>query len=243
VIDDAPNAKITALTSKIGNYSHRTEKSVIWTYSVQCMDDIYQLLLAKVYLVQKGFNVSPKATSKKHDTLLSTSTLHPITKNITLPAPYIPKGVATSEHFYRYKQIACYVFEHYLFVEATIYATYQNIIAPSRTFSDTCDLGLAYFEYMLKIMDKEKGLKQSSKQYKMRLQGKAKTKLTEQRHKNMAKGTEVKMTARQKKIINLQKNDRYISSNGEPNITAIAKKLNVDRTTIYRDMKVIESKR
>lgn len=241
VIDDAPNAKIKDLTSKIGNYSHRTEKSVIWAYSVQCMGDIYQLLLAKVYLVQKGFSVSPNATGKKHDTLLRTSTLHPITKNITLPTPYIPKGVATSEHFYRYKQIARYVFEHYIFVEATIYATYQNIIAPSRTFSDTCDLGLAYFEYMLKVMQEQEGLKQSSKQYPMRLQGKAKTKLTEQRRKNMATGTETKITARQKKILKLKSDGKYLHPNGKPNITAMAKKLGVSTRTLHRDyMQIIK---
>jgi len=242
IVDNAPQAKISTLEAKIGNYLHKTDKSVIWVYCVKNITDIYRLLLAKVYIMQKGLSVSSGTKDVKCKRLLDTSTLLPIINNVTLPAPYIPKSTGGNENFYRYKQIACYVFEHYIFAEAVIYATFQNIINPSRPFSDTCDLGLAYFEYMLKVMQEEKGLKQSDKQYPIRLQGKAKTKLREQRIKNMKQGTEVKMTIRQKKLLTLLSDEKYLHPNGEPNMTAIAKKLGVDRATLYRDIQRVKKR-
>jgi hypothetical protein len=242
ILNNVPQAKISTLVSKIGNYSYQVDKSIIWSYRVKNINDVYRLLLAKVYLVQKGFSVSATTDGVRYRGYLHTSTLQPIIHNVTLPTPFIPKGVEKSEYFFRHRQIVCYAFEHYIFVEAVIYATYQNIINPTRPFADTCNLGLAYFEYMLKVMHEQKGLKQSSKQYPMRLQGEAKDKITKQRIKNMTKAKEVKMTARQKKLEKLLSDDKYLKPNGEPNKTAIAKKLGVDVRTLYRDLKSVAKK-
>ncbi len=243
ILNNAPQAKISTLVSKMGNYSYKTDTSVIWVYRVSSISDIYQLLLAKVYLVQKGFDVSREPAPQKHLNLLSTATLQLITKNVTLPTAYIPQQVQKSEYYYRYKQVAAYVFSHYLFVEAAIYATYQNIIAPSRSFNDTCNLGLAYFDHVLQVMDKQKAFNQSNKTYPMKLQGKAKTKITQQRIENMAQGTKVKMTVRQKKVMQLIDSGLYEKANGKPNFTAIAKKLKVKSTkTLYADIEAIKAK-
>jgi len=242
ILQDVPQAKIRALVSKIGNYSYQEGRSVIWVYSVESISDIYQLLLAKIYLVQKGFSVSPLPTDKKYDNLLSTATLRPIIKNVTLPTPYIPKEVAKSEAYYQHKQIACLVFEHYLFVETTIYATYQNIIKQHRIFDETCNVGLAYFEYVLRVIEDEKRLKQSSKRYPLRVKKKDKMKLTEERGKNMKKGKDIVMTTRQRKVLKLLSDENYLKSNGKPNLTAIAKKLSIYRTTLYRDIERINKR-
>ncbi|WP_415406825.1 hypothetical protein ACLHDG_13820 [Sulfurovum sp. CS9] len=242
ILNNAPQAKISTLIPKIGDYSYKTDTSVIWGYSVSNIGDIYQLLLAKVYLVQTGFEVLHQPTVKAHHNLLDTATLHPITKNVTLPTAYIPQGIQKSEHYYRYKQTATYVFNHYLFVEAAIYATYQNIIAPSRSFNDTCNLGLAYFDHVLQVMDKQKAFNQSNKTYPMKLQGKAKTKIIQQRVKNMSHGTQLKITARQKKVMQLLNDEKFLKFDGEPNLTAIAKKLGVTRKTLYADIEVIKTK-
>jgi len=242
ILNNVPQAKVSTLVSKMGNYSYTTDKSVIWLYSVSGIGDIYQLLLAKVYLVQNGFDVSREPAPQKHLNLLNTATLQPITKNVTLPTAYIPQQVQKSEYYYRYKQTATYVFNHYLFIEAAIYATYQNIIAPSRSFTDTCNLGLAYFDHVLQVMDKQKAFNQSNKTYPMKLQGKSKTKIIQQRIGNMAHGTKVKVTARQKKVMQLLNDERFLKFDGEPNITAIAKKLGVTRKTLYADIEVIKTK-
>ena len=243
ILDNAAKAKISTLVSKIGDYSYKTDTSVIWCYSVSSIGNIYQLLLAKVYLVQKGFEVQHQPTVKAHQNLLDTATLQPITKNVTLPTAYIPQQIQKSDHYYRYKQTATYIFNHYLFAEVAIYATYQNIIAPSRSFNDTCNLGLAYFDHVLQVMDKQKAFNQSNKTYPMKLQGNDKTKIIQQRVENMAHGTKVKMTARQKKVMQLLNDEKFLKPNGKPNLTAIAKKLKVkDRHTIYNDIAAIEAK-
>lgn len=240
ILNNAPQVQISTLVSKIGNYSYKTDTSVIWAYSVSSIGDICQLLLAKVYLVQKGFEVSPMTSPQKHQHLLSTATLHPITKNITLPMAYIPQQIQTTKYYYRYKQVATYVFNHYLFVEAAIYATYQNIIAPSRSFNDTCNFGLAYFDHVLQTMDKQKAFNQSNKTYPMKLQGNDKIKITQKRIENMAHGTKAKITARQKKVMQLLNDEKYLKFDGEPNLTAIAKKLGIGRQSLYRDIEAIK---
>ena len=242
ILDNTAKAKISSLISKIGNYSHKTDTSVIWGYNVTSIGDIYQLLLAKVYLVDNGYKVMHQPTPKIHHYLLDTATLQTITKNVTLPTAYIPQQIQKSDHYYRYKQTSAYIFNHYLFVEAAIYTTYQNIIAPSRLFNDTCNLGLAYFDQVLQVMDKQKGFNQSNKTYPMKLQGKAKAKIIQQRVENMAHGIKVKMTARQKKVLQLLNDEKYLKFDGEPNLTAIAKKLSVTRKTLYADIEVIKNK-
>lgn len=242
ILNNAPKAKISTLVSIMGNHSHKTDTSVVWAYSVSSIGDIYKLLLAKVYLVQKGFEVSHEAPQMQYN-LLNTATLQPITKNITLPTTYIPQSIQKSEYYYRYKQTATYIFNHYLFVEAAIYATYQNIIAPTRSLNDTCNLGLAYFDHVLQMMDKQKSFNQSNKTYPMKLQGNAKAKVTQQRVKNMAYGTKVKVTVRQKKVMHLLNDEKFLKFDGEPNITAIAKKLKITRRTLYADMKAVEAKK
>ena len=242
ILNNAPRAKISILISKIGDYSYQTDTSVIWAYSVTTISDIYRLLLAKVHLVQSGFEVQHIPAPEKHSDLLDTATLHPITKNVMLPTVYIPQGIPKSENYYRYKQMAAYVFKHYLFVEAAIYATYQNIIAPSRPFNDTCNLGIAYFDFVLQTMDKQKHFTQKNKTYPMKLHYEAKAKITEQRINNMKHGTQIKMTVRQKKLIRLIDSGLYDKPNGEANLTAIAKKLGVTRQTISADIKAIKTK-
>lgn len=242
ILNNTPQAKISTLVSKMGNYSYKTDTSVIWGYSALSIGDIYQLLLAKVYLVQKGFDVSHKPAPQMQYNLLNTATLQPITKNITLPRTYIPQQIQKSEYYYRYKQTKTYVFNHYLFAEAAIYATYQNIIAPIRSFNDTCNLGLAYFDHVLQVMNKQKSYSQSKKTYPMKLQGNAKTKITQQRVKNMAHGTQLKITTRQKKVMHLLNDAKYLKFNNEPNITAIAKALGIGRQSLYRDIEAIKNK-
>ena len=241
ILNNVPQAKISTLVSEIGNYSYKTDTSVIWAYSVTSMGDIYQLLLAKVYLVEKGFDVSPMPTEQYHN-LLDTATLKPITKNVTLPTTYIPQGIQRSEYYYQHKQIETYIFNHYLFPETAIHTTYQNIIAPNRPFSDTCNLGLAYFDYVLEVMKKQKSFTQTAKTYPMKLQGTAKIKITEQRIKNMAQGKKVKTMARQKKVLKLLNDDKYLTFNGEPHRTNISKKLGISRTTLYRDIEALKEK-
>lgn len=242
ILNNATQAEISTLVSKMGKYSYQTDTSVIWAYSVSSIGDIYQLLLTKVYLVKTGFEVLHQTTVKAHHNLLDTATLQPITKNVTLPTVYIPQGIQKSEHYYRYKQTATYVFSHYLFVEVAIYATYQNIISPTRSFNDTCNLGLAYFDHVLQIMDKQKAFNQSNKTYPMKLQGNDKTKIIQQRVKNMSHGTQLKITARQKKVMQLLNDEKFLKFDGEPNLTAIAKKLGVTRKTLYADIEAIKIK-
>jgi hypothetical protein len=242
ILNNAPHAKISTLVSKMGNYSYKTDISVIWVYRVSSIGDIYKLLLAKVYLVQKGFNVSSEPTPQKYHNLLNTATLHPITKNVTLPTAYIPQGTQKSEHYYQHKQIETYVFNHYLFVEATIYATYQNIIAPNRPFPDTCNLGLAYFDYVLQTMDKQKDSNQSNKTYPMKLNKVAMQQATQKRLDNKQRTNQANMTARQKKVVQLLNDEKYLKFDGQPNLTAIAKRLKKSRPTIYADMEAIKSK-
>ena len=242
ILNNAPQAQISTLVSKMGTYSYRTDTSVIWAYSVSSIGSIYQLLLAKVYLVQNGFEVSPEPAPQMQHNLLNTATLQPMIKNVTLPTAFIKHGIQTTKYYYRYKQTATYIFNHYLFVEAAIYATYQNIIAPSRSLADTCNLGLAYFDHVLQVMDKQKGFTQTAKTYPMKLQGKAKTKIIQQRVKNMSHGTQLKITARQKKVMHLLNDTKYLKFDGEPNLTAIAKKLGIGRQSLYRDIKAIKAK-
>jgi len=242
VLENVPSDKIWVLNAKLGRYSYKTEKSFMWCYEVSRIEDIRKLLLAKVWLVQNGFKVSSIPAPKNHPHLLNTTRLQELIKNVTLPTPYIHNSAQLGESYFRYKQVAKYIFEHYLFVEATIYATYQNIIVPHRLFSKTCNLGLAYFEYVLQVQEKEKGLKSSDKTYPMRLQGKYKKDVEQKRVTNMNKAKKTKMTVRQKQIVKLMKADTYLTSNGKHKIVAMAKKLDISRDTLYRDMKVIRAK-
>jgi hypothetical protein len=242
IVNNAPKAKISTLISKIGNYSYLTDKSIIWAYDVSSIDDIYNLLLAKVYLVEKGFEISYKPAPQKHTKLLSTTTLNPIISNMKLPTTYIPQGIQKTEHYCRYKQTATYIFNHYLFVETAIYTTYQNLIKPHIAFNDTCNLGIAYFEHILQVMDKQKDFMQSNKTYPMKLKNKAKIKITQKRINSMQHGKQVKITARQKKVMQLLNGEKYLKPNGKPNLTAIAKKLKIQRKTLYCDIKALEEK-
>ncbi len=241
IITNAPQAKISRLTALIGKCTAKTDTSVIWAYHVSGIGDIYPLLLAKVWLIANGFEVSPLPIPKKHSNLLDTATLQPITKNVTLPTAYIPQQIQKSDHYYRYKQAAAYIFKHYLFVEAAIYATYQNIIAPSRSFNDTCNLGIAYFDFVLQTMDKQKSFKQSNKTYPMKLQGKAKTKATQKRIESKRRTDKAKVMARQKKLMRLLNGEKFLKLDGKPNLTAIAQKLKVARQTLYRDIQAIDA--
>jgi len=243
ILKNVTQAKIRALLSKIGRYSYKTDTSVIFNYSVSSMEDIYRLLLAKVYLVDNGYTVSPQPCKRRHPVPLSTATLQPLIKNVTLPRAYIPKGTKTNANYFQYRQIKVHIFNHYLFAEVTIYATYQNIIAPSRTFNDTCNLGLAYFDYVLQKQEEQKNFKQSDKTYPMKLKGKDKEAVTQQRVKNMSEGKAFKMTARQKKIMKLIESGEYEKANGRFNVSAIARKLKVSTHTIYEDLEAIRVKR
>lgn len=244
ILNNTTQAKIRALLPKMGTYSYKMGFKYVWCYSVSSISDIYSLLLAKMYLADNGYTVSTEHADKRPSILLSTSTLKPMIKNVTPPKAFIPKGIRANDSYYQHKQIALHIFNHYLFVEVTIYATYQNIIAPNRTFNDTCNLGLAYFDYVLQVQSKEKSFKQTDKTYPMRLKLKEIEPITQERIKSMDKAKKIKMTVRQIKLIKLIQGGLYEKSNGKPNIRAIAKKLKVKSTkTIYKDLKIIESKK
>ena len=240
ILNNTPQAKISTLVSKIGNYSYRTDTSVIWTYSVLGMDDIYQLLLAKAYLVQNGFEVSHEPAPQKYLSLLSTATLQPITKNITLPKAFIPQG-EVSQYDAMYFRVKSLVRKHYLFPETTIHAYHQNVLAPDRPFTDTCNKGLAYFDHVIKTQHDQLGYKQSDKYFPMNLDAKAKAASNKKRLNKSNRTIQMKMTVNEKKVLRLLNDKKFVKSNGKPNVMAIAKRLNKSRDAIYRYVKAIEA--
>ncbi len=242
ILNNAPQANISTLVSKIGDYSYQTDTSVIWAYSVSSMDDIYQLILAKAYLVKNSFDVSYEPAPQMYLNLLSIATLQPITKNVTLPKPFIRNEDKGNPNKLMYIEVKTLIRKHYLFPEIAIRAYSQNILAPDRSFNDTCNKGLAYFDYVLKTQRDQQSYKQSDKYFPMNLSDKAKTASNKKRLNQMKYTRKTKTTANEKKVLKLMHNKKFVKANGEPNITAMAKKLNKSRPTIYAAIDAIKLK-
>ncbi|WP_418641303.1 hypothetical protein [Sulfurimonas sp. ST-27] len=231
------------LLAKIGKYTYETQQSLIWHFKVNSMSDIYMLLLAKCYLVDNCFEVSTVMPSKVAQILLNVDVLKPLTVNQTLPTVFIKATSKLTPLQVRYMQMKQYIQRSgYLFVEASIFATFQNIINPNRDFITTCNLGLAYFEHILKVQQEQQGLMQKDKLFPMKLQGKAKVKANQKRTEKSTKTKHSNMTSKQKQVMKLLKNPNYLKSNGKPNITLIANKLNMHRSTVHEYIKKVSNK-
>ena len=244
VINKSDTSPINDLIAKIGKYTLKTEKSFIWHFYVNSMSDIYTLLLAKCYLIDNNFEVAVHTPTNAATTLLNVEVLQPITVNQNLPTPYIAPNASLTPNRVRYIYIKQYIQRHgYLFAEACIYVTYQNVINPNRDFETTCNLGLAYFEYVLKTQHEQQHRLQKDKTFPMKLKGSAKNKSTKKRVAKMTNTKIQTMTTRQKQLAKLINSGKYYKSPDVLNISALAKKLNVSRLTLRNDLKVINIKR
>ncbi len=241
ILNDVASDKIDKLTSLLGQCTAKSKATLTWHYKVSSITDIHRLILVKIYLVQKGFFVSPLRSMQKPIHLLNTDTLMSITENTIIPKPFIPKDQETSPSYFRHKQMAKFVFEHYLFAEAAIWTTYQNLISPNRLFSDTCNVGLAYFDFILQKIKEEQGFKfQKLKTFPMRLKGRKKTDVEKKRVENMKKGKEASMGKREKQVKRLLEDPLYRKKNGQPNISAIARKLEISRQTVHTHYNLLQ---
>jgi len=244
VINKSNISPINDLIAKIGKYTLQTEKSFIWHFQVTSISDIYTLFLAKCYLVDHNFEVAAYAPTDAAPTLLSVEVLLPITVNQNLPAIYIKPTTTLTPYRVRYLQLKQYIQRYsYLFAEASIYATYQNIINPNRDFETTCNLGLAYFEYVLKTQHEQQHRLQKDKAFPMKLKGIAKNQSNKKRVAKMTNTKHQTMTTRQKQLMKLINSGKYYKSNGVLNISALAKKLNVSRPTLISDFKIVNEKK
>jgi hypothetical protein len=238
VIENDTAAEISRLRTLLGECTAQDGKRVIWAYSVAGIEDIGLLLRAKMWLTREGYSVAPY-TVAADSRMADIERLRPVAKNVELPKVYMPKSAKTPFAF-RYWTMRRYVFNRWLFVEAAIYATWQNLIDPARSFADTCNMGIAFFEHVTDTIEKQRAFMQKDKSYPMRLDDADKAKLGQRRTRTMDRRRKAKTTARQKKLLRLLNDDRYIKANGKPNITAIAKKLGVgDRHTVYSDLKAL----
>jgi len=243
VIHKTDTCPTNDLITKIGKYTYETPQNLIWHFKVNTMSDIYTLLLAKCYLVDNDFEVSAVAPTQTVPTLLNVNVLQPLTVNQTLPTVFIKASSKLTPFQVRYMQMKQYIQRNgYLFVEASIFATFQNIINPNRDFTTTCNLGLAYFEYVLKTQQEQKNYLQKDKLFPMKLKGNAKTKSNQKRVQKMKATKTQTMTMRQKQLYKLIQSGNYYKSADVLNITALAKKLKVSRFTLRNDLKIIKSK-
>ncbi len=243
ILDNVLQADLSRLTALIGKYSYKTDTSVIWAYRVASVDDIYQLLLAKVWLVENGFEVSPQPAAKTHSNLLDTATLQPTTKNVTLPKAFVARDHDANAFTMLYIRASVLIFKHYLFPEVTIHAYNQNIIAPDRSFANTCNRGLAYFEYVIETQRNQQGYPQSNKYFAMKLSRSDKAKSDKQRIDGMNRTRKAKTATAENQVMKLIKNKKFVKANGKPNVSAIAKTLDKSRNTIYAAIKAINERR
>jgi len=242
VINKPDKHPINNLISKIGKCTQQTDINAIWCFKVETMSDIYMLFLAKAYLVDNGFDVSSTAPIFATKVLLDTDVLQPITVNQTLPTVDFEIKNPNPNN-YRYFQMRQYTQKRYLFAEASIYATFQNIINPSRDFITICNLGLAYFEYVIRTQYEQRNNKtQKSKTFPMKLQGEAKAKANKNRTDKSTQTKQANMNTKQKQLQKLLNNPNYLKTNGKSNISAIAKKMKINRKTVYEYLKVINKK-
>jgi hypothetical protein len=237
VIENATAAGISRLRTLLGECTARNGKRAIWAYSVAGIEDIGLLLRAKMWLTNEGYSVAPYPVVTDSG-MADIERLRAVAKNVEPQNVFIHRNAKTPFAF-RYWTMRHYVKNRWLFVEAAIYATWQNLIDPARSFADTCNIGIAFFEHVTNTIEKQRTLMQKDKSYPMPLDGPAKAKLNKHRVNTMNEHRKAKMTDRQKKLLKLWDDERYIKPGGKRNIAAIAKALGVSRDTTYKDLKAL----
>ena len=237
ISNDTEPSKIDSFINLAGKPTTKVQNGLIWLFEVSNIDDIYNLLLAKMHLVDDGFKLIYQYQIVDSNSYpYEIDVLQPLYVNQKPLNTYIRTTEAKmSEYKSLFIGVKKYVFNRYLFVEACIYLTYQNIIQPNRPFEDTCNSGISYFEFVLKTIDSQKDAQhQKDKTFPIRLPKQTATKKHQQ---SLIKANEVrqtKMTKRQKQILKLRNSGKYTNSQ-------IAKKLKVSLRTINRDIKVLKS--
>ena len=224
----------------LGTPSYENSELAIWYFSVNSISDIYSIFLAKAYLLNKDYRLVNILTHFENCHVYSVIKLNELIVNQTLPSIYINPTKQLGPYEYVYFWMKSYIYRHsYFFVEAAIFTIFQNVIDRERTYEETCNLGLAYFDYIIRTQEEDIHKKQKDKRFPVKLTDKQRIKSDVVRLKNKARTDKRKMTARQRKIQKLIKNDKFRKPNGNINKAALAKFLQISRQQLYTDLRTL----
>ncbi len=230
-----------AIINILGNKYHKQENFLIWSFKVNDMNDIYNLMILKIQLVKDGFilNNEKQFISREYTSLVAFTYY---ISNTKIPNVYVNESVSSSKEYTMFRYSYTFIFNNNLFVESIIYATYQSYLV-DEDFEKECNYGLSYFDYIINEMEKQKDFKHKDKRFKFRKNKKAIKESYEERNINKTSTIENKQSLKVKEILKEIKTNKYWKSNNNLNKSELGKKIKVSRPSLYKyltDKKILE---
>jgi len=226
------NGKVRArLKDALGTPSQIQNGVMIWSYRPKSIDDIYTLFLAKMQILQDGFILCEDTEV----TPINYKDINAITNYIANTKPlssFIKNGDSLSAYSLRHIQTNKYTHKGFIFVEMAIILTYEYFLKLGE-FSEICNQGIAFYEYITDTIKKEGHLLQKDRTFKVLLNPKHKKRADEVRLSKRDKTVQSKKEKLQNQIKSKLNQAKYIKPNGKPNITKICNELNIHRDTYY----------
>ncbi len=224
----------------LGEPSVESPHYEVWSFRVENINHIYQIMLAKKQLIEDGFkidkdlNVVSSGINLKNTNILTRYIAN--TKLLTVFIKSTKKKLTSQYIIYFYAKK--YVFNNFINVETIIWFMYQNLLNIN-CFETICHYGLSYYEYILQTIETEKNLPQKDKRFSIRLNRKQKKEHFKSKEESRMKKVKINMHNNEKRIFKLMKNPEYHRNNGY-NKSKIATKLGLNRNTVSAYIKRIE---
>jgi hypothetical protein len=225
----------------LGEPSVKNSRYIIWSFKVENINHVYQLMLAKKQLIEDGFKIDKNLNvTSSCKNLKSTDILIKYIANTTLLKVFINnKNKKLTPLYIIYCYTTKYVFNNFINVGTIIWLMYQNL-QNIHDIETICNYGLFYYEYILKTIESEKNIsKQKDKKFPIKLNSKQKQEYLKKREESRVKKVTENMNKIEKKIYKLMKNPEYHRNNGY-NKSKIATKLELNRNTVSNYIKRIE---
>lgn len=243
IIIEAKNKKIeNNLKIILGINYQKLDNQLIWSYTIDGINDIYLLMLVKIQLVNDGYSLL-NLNIKNRYLFAEKQLLREYSKNTKPSNIFINKNADNKPSTIYYLKVKKAVFNNYIFPELTIYEAYQAY-PEIKNLDEICDKGLAYFEYVLSTREKEKNVKlQKDKIFPSRLSKEKKEISNKNREIKRMKTVTASMNEKEKKIYKLIESKKYNKREGELNISALSEVMKISRTTLYKYLESINSKK